>query len=62
MQFYTSVERFGNNILYRGYKDGKRVAHKIPYKPTLYITAPNKKGGETHTSLLTEKASASDEV
>jgi len=55
MQFYTSVERFGNNILYRGYKDGKRVAHKIPYKPTLYITAPNKKGGETHTSLLTEK-------
>ena len=55
MQFYTSVDRLGNNILYRGYKNGKRVAHKIPYKPTLYVHAPNKKEGTTHTSLLTEK-------
>ena len=53
-QFYTSVERFGNSILYRGYKDGKRVAHKIPYKPTLYVTG-NPKETSQYTSLLTEK-------
>lgn len=37
MEFYTSVSRFGANILYRGYKNGERVKKKIPFKPTLYI-------------------------
>ena len=36
--FYTSVERMGNNLLYRGYDaDGKKVTHRIKYKPTLYL-------------------------
>lgn len=36
--FYTSVERLANNLLYRGYDDnGKKVAHRIKYKPTLYL-------------------------
>jgi DNA polymerase elongation subunit (family B) len=36
--FYTSVERLGNNLLYRGYDaDGKKVTHRIKYKPTLYL-------------------------
>lgn len=35
--FYTSVDRDKNNILFRGYKNGKAIKHKITYKPTLYI-------------------------
>lgn len=36
--FYTSVDRFGNSLLYRGYSDtGKKIFQRIKYKPTLYI-------------------------
>ena len=35
--FYTSVNRYGNNILYRGYDNGTRVKRKIKFKPTLYV-------------------------
>ena len=37
MKFYTSVQRYGNTILYRGYKNGERVKKRIPFKPTLYV-------------------------
>ena len=35
--FYTSFSRIGNNILYRGYENGKQVKKRIPYKPYLFI-------------------------
>jgi len=35
------VQSFGNNILYRGIQNGKRVREKIEYSPSLYI--PSKK-------------------
>lgn len=35
--FYTSVDRHGSNILFRGYNNGKAVKKKIAFKPTLYI-------------------------
>lgn len=36
--FYTSVERLSNNLLYRGYdSEGKKISHRIKYKPTLYL-------------------------
>ena len=36
--FYTSVDRFSNSLLYRGYDgDGKKVFQRIKYKPTLYL-------------------------
>ena len=41
MNFYTNVQSFGNNILYRGIQNGKRVREKIEYSPSLYI--PSKK-------------------
>ena len=44
MDFYTSVQRAGKNILYRGYKDGQRVETRYPFKPTLYI--PHNKRNE----------------
>lgn len=42
--FYTSVERFGNNILWRGYENGKRFSYRVPFKPTLYVHSPKKPG------------------
>ena len=44
MKFYTSVERFGNNILYRGYEHGKPVARKERFMPTLYLQTKEKTG------------------
>ena len=41
MNFYTNVQCFGNNILYRGVLDGKRIKQKIDYSPSLFI--PSKK-------------------
>jgi len=36
--FYTCVNRYGNNILYRGYDGtGTSVARKIKFSPTLYL-------------------------
>jgi len=37
MFFYSNVATQGNNILLRGYENGKRVSNKIPYKPYLFI-------------------------
>lgn len=39
--FYTNVLCVGNNILYRGVKNGRRVKLKIEYKPSFYL--PTKK-------------------
>ena len=41
MRFYTSVERFGNNILWRGYDNGRRFSKKVPYKPSLFVATKN---------------------
>lgn len=39
MEFYTSVQRIGNFIHYRGYKDGQRIISREMFSPTLYRTA-----------------------
>ena len=45
MSFYTSVARYGNSILYRGYNDsGRRVQKKVKFKPTLYIPSNKELG------------------
>jgi DNA polymerase elongation subunit (family B) len=36
MNFYTNVQCIGNNILFRGVINGKKVNTKIEYKPKLY--------------------------
>jgi len=41
-KFYTSVINYGNNILYRGVKDGRRIKMKVKYAPTLFMQS-NKK-------------------
>lgn len=38
--FYTSVNRYGNRILFRGYDEfGNRVVKKEKFKPTLYVAS-----------------------
>ena len=49
-EFYTSVERYGKNILWRGYKNGKRFSYRVPFQPTLYLHTPKKEG--EYTSLV----------
>ena len=44
MNFYTSVSRYGNNILYRGFEDGKRIDKRIPYMPTLFVPTDKETG------------------
>jgi len=36
-KYYTNISVQGNNILYRGVKNGRRVKEKIPYSPTLFL-------------------------
>ena len=44
--FYTSVVRFGSNLLFRGYaENGKRIQTKIPFKPTLYVQSDKNQSG-----------------
>ena len=43
-QYYTNVVSYGNNILYRGVKNGRRVKLKVPYSPTLFL--PSNKPSE----------------
>ena len=40
MEFYTNVTRFGNTLLYRGYKNGHRVQERVKFKPTLFVPDP----------------------
>jgi len=37
MKFYTHFSKLGNNILVRGYNNGKRFSDKVEYNPTLYL-------------------------
>lgn len=37
MFFYTNVLQDSNEILFRGYKDGKKIQQKVKYSPSLFI-------------------------
>ena len=40
--FYTNVMIRGNDILYRGVENGRRVKKKIPYNPVLFVPTDKK--------------------
>ena len=46
-KYYTNVVVQGNNILYRGIQNGRRVRMKVQYSPTLFL--PTKKPTEFKT-------------
>ena len=39
MKFYTNIQLVGNNVLVRGYEDGKRVMFKDEFQPTLFVNS-----------------------
>ena len=49
MDFYTSVDIRGKNILYRGWKNGQRQHIRVPFCPTLYI--PSNKDKTEFTTI-----------
>ena len=51
MDFYTSVDIRGKNILYRGWKNGQRQHLRSPFCPTLYIPGKDKSGDTTLTTI-----------
>lgn len=48
-KFYTNVERFMNDILVRGYENGRPFQRKVRFKPTLFVRA---RENATHKSLI----------
>lgn len=54
MKFYTSVSRFGNNILLRGYQDGQRIKRKIKFKPTLFVRSKAQSQYKTLDNIYVE--------
>lgn len=40
--FYTNVAVLGDNILYRGIRDGKRIKERVPMEPSLFILSKDK--------------------
>lgn len=42
--FYTNAQIWGNQVLYRGIKNGKRISQKIHYSPKMYVRTPESKG------------------
>jgi hypothetical protein len=50
--FYTSVDRIGNNLMVRGYENGRAFSHKVKYRPTLYVPTNEE---TDKISLLTRK-------
>jgi DNA polymerase elongation subunit (family B) len=46
-RYYTNVAIQGNNILFRGVKNGRRVKMKVQYSPTLFL--PTKKQSDWKT-------------
>ena len=49
MDFYTSVEKLGDNILYVGYEDNVRIRKQAKYQPTVFV--PTRKKTEYRTLL-----------
>ena len=47
-KFYTNVERYMNDLLVRGYENGRAFSRKVRFKPTLYVRS---RQNSTHTSL-----------
>ncbi len=47
-KFYTSVVRYGDKLLYRGYdENGLATKSRIPFKPTLFMSGESEEGWTT---------------
>lgn len=57
MNFYTNVQTYGNNILYRGYEDGQRVQYKDAFRPSLFVPS-----NKTNTKYRTMHGKSVEEI
>ena len=57
MKFYTSVEQRRNDLLVRGYENGKRFQRRIAYKPYLFVPAKSDTPYRTLDNRPVEKLS-----
>jgi DNA polymerase elongation subunit (family B) len=60
MKFYTNVYRYGKNIRYIGYEDGKRVQRLVPFQPTLYLKSKRQTGFKSIDGTNVEPISFGD--
>ena len=54
-RFYTNVSVSGNQILYRGYENGKRKQFRVDYKPTLFAPSKDKSEWQSLDGIYVEK-------
>jgi len=47
MNYYTNISVQGNNVLYRGVLNGRRIQKKIEYSPILFLPSNQKTGWKT---------------
>jgi DNA polymerase elongation subunit (family B) len=53
---YTKIERYGNDILWTGYDNGKRFYKKVKYQPTFYVEdRQNEDQKPSHVSLIGDR-------
>ena len=43
MRFYTNVQMVGDQMLVRGYENGKRYMNREVFNPTLFVSSNNRK-------------------
>jgi hypothetical protein len=53
--FYTNVQILGDDILYLGYRNGRRVKTKVPYSPSLFIPTNSESKYKTLTGEYLQK-------
>ena len=54
MRFYTNVQMVGDQILIRGYEDGKRFSNRDVYKPTMFVSSKSETKYKTLTGDYVE--------
>lgn len=48
-EFYTNIKQYGNQLLYTGYANGKRVVKRVDFKPTLFTKDNSGKEAQFHS-------------
>ena len=54
MNFYTNVHLVGDNILYRGYENGRKVITRKKLSPTLFVKSAKESKYKTLDGLNVE--------
>lgn len=55
MFFYTNVTSDSKQILFRGYKDGKKISQKVEFVPSLFMESETGEFRSIHNKKLTRK-------